>query len=119
VAEDKTESFGRNRKGTIGGDRDFPAAHYQRARNRSPEDCADQEDRGSGVMAKWRAIETAPKNGAPILVWTPDTKPRDGAFVVVYWCGCQEEWQLADGDHDSWEGATHWMPLLAPPKAAE
>ena len=68
-------------------------------------------------MAKWRPVETAPKDGRAILSWDGDT------YAVVIWCGCKREWQLVEhGDNrphpedaTPWIGISHWMPLPTPP----
>lgn len=64
----------------------------------------------------WQPIETAPKDGAPILSW-------DGSqCAVIAYCGCKKTWHLLEGDnepHEScptpWKGVTHWIALPAPP----
>ncbi|HEY9145621.1 MAG TPA: DUF551 domain-containing protein [Thiobacillus sp.] len=65
----------------------------------------------------WRAIETA---------------PRDGAFVLLTDNRCNPCWLIGQWKHDRWWGqatnsgksivwrdATHWMPLPAAPKPVE
>ena len=66
----------------------------------------------------WQPIETAPKDGTPILSWD------GGAFAVVVWCGCKGAWALVECagnkpqlDPYAWEGVTHWMLILTPPQA--
>lgn len=68
-------------------------------------------------MTEWQTIETAPKDGGPILSW-------DGnVMVVVIYCGCKRQWFLVENkDYAAhpespidWEGLTHWMPLPEPP----
>lgn len=71
----------------------------------------------------WRPIETAPKDGTPMLL---------GAYGhnswVGYWCGDKTDTRTGmtawvDGSRDRDEllytidWPTHWMPLPAPPKA--
>lgn len=69
-------------------------------------------------MSEWQPIETAPRDGRPILLWCNDRQ---------YVCG--EFWSRADGSA-GWEighridgtviclglPATHWMPLPEPPE---
>lgn len=59
-------------------------------------------------MSEWQPIETAPKDGTPILV--ADSGPY--AFVVE-WNNKHRAWLGAD--RSAWE-PTHWMPLPEPPK---
>jgi hypothetical protein len=73
-------------------------------------------------MSEWQPIETAPKDGAEILLgfagekwivqgrWVGDYKARDGAW-----------WALNNDPTDAWGGElypTHWMPLPSPPTPA-
>jgi hypothetical protein len=65
----------------------------------------------------WQPIETAPKDGTRVLVFDQ------------YWGVLMSYWQLQatavnppGREHDRWDwyaapGATHWMPLPAPPEA--
>jgi len=64
-------------------------------------------------MTEWRPIETAPRDGTPVLVGINDA----GTRVVLV------RWQM-----DDWRypftirrlkayTPTHWMPLPAPPKS--
>lgn len=63
---------------------------------------------------EWRPIETAPKNGTPVLIaghWggVPDA-PQ---FVDVdTWDDHSGDWRCHDRAHDL---VTHWLPLPAPP----
>jgi hypothetical protein len=59
-------------------------------------------------MSTWQTMESAPRDGTDVLIW-------DGHRV-----------QLASWDAGWWvlveytiEGATHWMPLPAPPLPGE
>lgn len=60
----------------------------------------------------WQPIETAPKDGTPVLVW-------DGSDAMVsYWSNVTG--LDGDGEWHTWalcaEQPTHWMPLPQPPK---
>lgn len=63
----------------------------------------------------WQPIETAPKDGTPILgygVW--DFKRDDGNqqwIYVIAWCSRRNEWIEAEGECYQDFGPTHWMPL--------
>jgi hypothetical protein len=54
----------------------------------------------------WQPIETAPKDGTPILLWTYWEHYAVGAWDGTGWY---------DGQY-SWSDATHWMPLPASPE---
>ncbi len=73
----------------------------------------------------WQPIETAPRDGTPVLTYSADAAadPRQGPvgnpgtpiLVMAYIVG---EWELVDeiGDwHIPQYDPTHWMPLPAPP----
>lgn len=62
----------------------------------------------------WQPIETAPKDGADVLVY------GEGSYAVASWNG--EEWR--DMGDIGWAGMygdgnqpTHWMPLPEAPNA--
>lgn len=61
---------------------------------------------------QWLPIESAPEDGTEILVWDgrgiTSVRWHFSGWSLVY-CG----WRAEDGDFD---GATHWMPLPAPPE---
>lgn len=65
------------------------------------------------ACGKWRAIETAPKDGTAVLCYSSMTGPYNSSwdkhletFPCGYW-GVTGEW---------FPVATHWMPLPEPPK---
>ena len=72
----------------------------------------------------WLPIETAPKDGSKVLLWTDST-------LDPYWCDCVGRrevehfqtvqtawWNLDDGWEKELVGQpTHWMPLPPPPSA--
>lgn len=75
-------------------------------------------------MNEWQPIDTAPKDGTPILLWDAESK----SVNVGYWLDryTQPFHALVRGEDANWcdDGganpifnATHWMPLPDPPKA--
>jgi hypothetical protein len=61
--------------------------------------------------AGWRPIETAPKDGTPILVCVTDCRQ----FTVVSWQRMNHEDDFGWGDAAGFPDCTHWRPLPAPP----
>lgn len=84
-------------------------------------------------MTEWQPIETAPKDGTPILLWSEDAEidafndhPKWGNVVLDYksppsfpfvgfWT--QYGWQLAHYSAFNYS-PTHWMPLPDLPRRA-
>ena len=71
------------------------------------------------MSSEWQPIETAPRDGKPILGWCK----WEEAAAVVYWHaayrGSERWWNLlVCGSHaeDGEWTPTHWMPLPEPPK---
>lgn len=66
---------------------------------------------------EWQPIETAPKDGSAILIYTPHF--YFGAGVYLAWWG-EEWWEVCTEGQTlhpySTSRATHWMPLPEPPK---
>ena len=54
----------------------------------------------------WLDIESAPNDGTPVILWSPDTHTY--AHFGRYWAQ-DDEWQ-EDADHTK-TNPTHWMPL--------
>jgi len=79
------------------------------------------QDNGSVIdpVCRWQPIETAPKDGTPILIWQPDKAARfasdfdDLRYAIGYWrTDGRESW----GNRNSSEVCpTHWQPLPLPP----
>lgn len=72
---------------------------------------------------EWQPIETAPKDGTRVLVWSPQM----GCSYVASWAvsepfGHEPTWSTdSEGPGYSSEipDCTHWMPLPKPPVAAQ
>lgn len=76
----------------------------------------------NNAMNTWQPIETAPKNGTTVLLFTPyrhiDSDPTSG-IRTGFWCKYDQLW---DRDYSSKrmakaEAPTHWMPLPSAPMA--
>lgn len=86
-------------------------------------------------MSEWKPIETAPKDGTPILLWggRPDSSSDFIGFdtntstfpsetVVGWWEEYRPgagEWRYCSYDsgiYGEWEDPTHWTPLPEPPR---
>lgn len=62
-------------------------------------------------MSAWQPIESAPKDGTPILVWpTPDYGNEFVRIGIDMWCN--DTWWLSRHNMRP----THWMPLPEPPQ---
>jgi len=76
----------------------------------------------SAVPAGWQPIETAPRDGTRVLLWT-DTKadPEDSEYLRSTGGEDFALAQIGQWEVDEWDcllvgKATHWMPLPEPPK---
>lgn len=76
-------------------------------------------------MSDWRPIETAPKDGTPVLGYcqpryVESGKPMSFSYqAIIWWRGerygdSQWKWRLHHSD--SAVEPTHWQPLPAPPE---
>lgn len=72
---------------------------------------------------EWQPIETAPKDGTPILIYCSDLgdeRYSGAAITTVVWEGtwslCQCGTYAEDGD--LFGTPSHWMPLPNPPESA-
>lgn len=65
---------------------------------------------------KWNKIDSAPRDGSPILGFDPDH--NESKIYVLVWGDRNEEggWKEASGDNWYTWNPTHWMPLPIPPK---
>ena len=79
------------------------------------------------AIAGWQPIETAPKDGDPVLLYKPDER-RSGEYVLAgywgEWPGKADGWIAVGGQPLGWHSSvvdapqgypTHWMPLPQPP----
>src|SRR3990167_1984817 len=90
--------------------------------------CERGRAKGQGAMTDWQPIETAPKDGKPILSYCAsgyDEQP----YSVIWWHAEIHEWwetvatdtkKLRSEAAGYWAGGenypTHWLPLPPPPK---
>ena len=75
------------------------------------------DDSSARDTQTWLPIETAPRDGTPILIFEPDEdcKPETG-MDVIWWEGSREEGCWLFGNCDEYmRPFTHWMPLPPPP----
>lgn len=73
-------------------------------------------------MREWRPIDTAPKDGTPILAFIPDADPEERIYVLrwdKHYAGDGPwlyRWTEAGGEGYQTYAPTHWMPLPAAPE---
>ncbi len=60
---------------------------------------------------EWRPIDTAPKDGTPVLLYFPSRYQGKGG--ISWGCWINNEWLDSVAIRDN--SATHWMPLPPPP----
>lgn len=75
----------------------------------------------SDIAAGWQPMATAPKDGTPILAFSPDDDFRDVTGMdVIWWEAVEECWFFGMSDeYEPMNSATHWMPLPAAPSQIE
>ena len=70
------------------------------------------------VARKWRPIESAPKDGTRVLLYTAGGDGEDEDRTIAEGSWGKDPWMVntwcMEGG-DFWPGATHWRPLPAPP----
>ncbi len=73
------------------------------------------------MPSEWQPIETAPKDGTPVLLFAPDDVPqivvgyayKHSSRADVFWIYMDEALaNISPGGADP----THWMPLPTPPE---
>lgn len=73
-------------------------------------------ERDGLLVPEWQPIETAPKDGTDVLLWT--AVQGTGIYIAVtgYFCEVDDAWcaTVAAG-YSSFINPTNWMPLPAPP----
>jgi hypothetical protein len=66
----------------------------------------------------WQPIETIPTSGKAVMLWVADTDVCPHCFAPVSVTADGNWWDDSTGDNiKPVNGATHWMPLPAPPEA--
>lgn len=60
---------------------------------------------------EWQPIETAPKDGTPVMLWPGAPIWTDEVFPCVGWMTSVGLWICARG----YVSPTHWKPLPEPP----
>jgi len=76
-------------------------------------------------LSEWQPIETAPKDGTPVLIFVPAyTRPTLGDFPAVmqvaHWygfAGGEFAWTEVHGEGYETYEPTHWMPLPGAPSS--
>jgi hypothetical protein len=83
------------------------------------------------MTTEWKPIESAPKDGTYVLLFSPEAPVWDGNMEVGAWIGDDEDggWWSCGGSNGGLEldGSagghygrfTHWMPLPLPPDHEE
>jgi len=79
-------------------------------------------------MSEWLPIESAPKDGEPVLIWKPDERMVGEYMMAAYWDdshykepgwvpvgGIYKQGYFSDVTESDQGYPTHWMPLPAPP----
>lgn len=67
------------------------------------------------LTAGWRPIETAPKNGTPVLLgWLSSRFVTSGLWVTR--SDDDPRWLTVHGPYSGSAAPTHWMPLPEPPQ---
>ena len=76
-------------------------------------------------LTNWKPIETAPRNGTPVLLWarlrSNPPSPDDCYPIVGFWHASVERWKVSPEHLNREEDliASHWVALPEPPKAGQ
>ena len=101
----------------------FPASRLNFVPSEHPlwKNYLELADAAVAECAKWEPIETAPKDGTPILGFDLGMSkwPRFSGIMVISWDAENNEW-CSGKDYDGnsiarFDNPTHWRPLPAPP----
>lgn len=72
------------------------------------------------MAMEWQPIETAPKDGTPILIYAPRDELRPVREARWFTASAWRGWWAYDGDRIVREvSVTHWMPMPEPPATYE
>lgn len=76
----------------------------------------------SGQSEGWQSMESAPKDGTPILAWCVHPHARYAGDEKEWCAPVVTQWTTFNGGGWTWHGMvgrfTHWRPLPAPPETA-
>ena len=71
-------------------------------------------------MSEWQPIETAPRDGRPLLCFISGADPVEQRYVLRWVDDRYEKgWQEAGGEQWAMYEPTAWMPLPQAPKPEE
>ena len=87
------------------------------------------EAAGCQIVRGWLPIESAPKDGEPVLIWKPDERMVGEYMMMAYWSeynmqddagwvpvgGVNKQGYRSSVTHTDQGYPTHWMPRPAPP----
>lgn len=68
------------------------------------------------IVMDWQPLETAPKDGTPILIWRGASLSHNKMITPIVVARWQRHYFQPVGTSTSAYGATHWMPLPEPPQ---
>ena len=75
----------------------------------------DMAKRAIAAASEWLPIESAPKDGAPVLAFFPAADDDSRRMGAIWYVPQLEYWATDVIGRSAWE-ATHWQPLPQPPK---
>jgi hypothetical protein len=82
--------------------------------------CADLSE--GYELSEWQPIETAPRDGTRVLVFSISQWEDDAGIYTAFWDAIMEDWVVGFLDLErhgclSDDEVTHWMPLPKAPNA--